>query len=284
MKFPTLCFALALPLGIATPALSADKPLTEEQRIVHVLNRLGFGPRPGDIERVQKLGLKAYIEQQLHPETLKDDAVRTKTAGYEALKLTGLEIAEMERNVQMNNGRLLQLQNQLSQRGATGASQAIQNGVAAAQTGTPPPQRQQAQGMLEVMRNATPEERKQLQEGQMARQKVNEAGSQLVMNKLVRAVESERQLQEVLVDFWSNHFNIDATKVRIMRLVKCGHLAGRSLKQSVETTRPHSIQSFMRKFDAGLGYKREIDQFLDGFEKRLPNILLFDQSLADCFG
>ncbi|WP_394796956.1 DUF1800 domain-containing protein [Armatimonas sp.] len=224
---------LALPLGIAAPALSADKPLTEEQRIVHVLNRLGFGPRPGDIERVQKLGLKTYIAQQLHPETLKDDAVRTKTAGYEALKLTGLEIAEMERNVQMNNGRLLQLQNQLSQRGATGASQAIQNGVAAAQTGTPPPQRQQAQGMLEVMRNVTPEERKQLEEGRMARQKVNDAGSQLVMNKLVRAVESERQLQEVLVDFWSNHFNIDATKVRAAKVV-----------DEEQAIRPHVLGKF----------------------------------------
>ena len=96
MKFPTLCFALALPLGIATPALSADKPLTEEQRIVHVLNRLGFGPRPGDIEHVQKLGLKAYIEQQLHPETLKDDAIDAKTAGFSGLSLSPRTLDRLE--------------------------------------------------------------------------------------------------------------------------------------------------------------------------------------------
>ncbi|WP_309723306.1 DUF1800 family protein, partial [Armatimonas sp.] len=140
---------LALTLGIVAPALPADKPLTEEQRIVHTLNRLGFGPRPGDIEQVKKLGLKTYINQQLHPETLKDTAVSAKTASYAALKLTGLDLAEMERNVQMNNARLIQLQGKLSQRGATSASEALQNGVTAAQTGTPPPPQQQAQGFLE---------------------------------------------------------------------------------------------------------------------------------------
>ena len=55
----------------ATGAQSAPKgqaaaqKLSEEQRIVHVLNRLGFGVRPGDVERVRKIGLEAYIEQQL---------------------------------------------------------------------------------------------------------------------------------------------------------------------------------------------------------------------------
>ena len=217
---------LALMLGIAAPALSADKPLTEEQRIVHTLNRLGFGPRPGDIQQVKKLGLKAYISQQLHPEQLKDEAVARKTAGYEALKLTGSDLAEMERNVQMNNARLIQLQSKVAQRSM-------------AQTDTPPPQQQQAQGFLEVMRNATPDERKQLQEGQMARQKVNEAGSQLVMNKLVRAVESEKQLQEVLVDFWSNHFNIDATKVRAAKVI-----------DEEQAIRPHVLGKFKELLSA----------------------------------
>src|SRR5687767_4216194 len=38
--------------------------LSEDQRIVHVLNRLGFGARPGDVERVKALGLDKYIEQR----------------------------------------------------------------------------------------------------------------------------------------------------------------------------------------------------------------------------
>jgi hypothetical protein len=53
------------------PALSRGdemRPaLTEDQKIVHAVNRLGFGPRPGDIERVMQIGLDNWIRQQLHP-------------------------------------------------------------------------------------------------------------------------------------------------------------------------------------------------------------------------
>ena len=58
------------------PARAGDAPttLSEQQRIVHVLNRLGFGARPGDIARIQKMGLDAYIDQQLHPERIDDSA------------------------------------------------------------------------------------------------------------------------------------------------------------------------------------------------------------------
>ncbi len=46
----------------------------DDRAIAHVLNRLGFGPAPGDIERVRGIGLAAYIEQQLHPERIADEA------------------------------------------------------------------------------------------------------------------------------------------------------------------------------------------------------------------
>src|SRR5689334_16676225 len=46
--------------------------LTEDQAILHALNRLGFGPRPGDVERVRRMGLENWIEQQLHPESIND--------------------------------------------------------------------------------------------------------------------------------------------------------------------------------------------------------------------
>ena len=56
--------------------LSAEEatPLTEQQKIVHVLNRLGFGPRPGDVERLRAIGLPAYVDEQLHPNDA-DDAL-----------------------------------------------------------------------------------------------------------------------------------------------------------------------------------------------------------------
>src|ERR1700687_2878477 len=46
------------PLSVTLPASS----LTEDQRIIHMLNRLGYGPRPGDLERVKRIGLAAYVE------------------------------------------------------------------------------------------------------------------------------------------------------------------------------------------------------------------------------
>ena len=51
---------------------SKNRGLSEEQRIVHVLNRLGFGARPADVERVKALGLENYINRQLNPEKITD--------------------------------------------------------------------------------------------------------------------------------------------------------------------------------------------------------------------
>ena len=56
----------AAPLASGVPAHPADKT------IVHVLNRLGFGPAPGDVDRIRRMGLDKYIDQQLRPETLID--------------------------------------------------------------------------------------------------------------------------------------------------------------------------------------------------------------------
>ena len=51
------------------------------RRVAQMLNRLTYGPRPGDVERVRALGVAAYLERQLHPETIDDSTVeRTLTA------------------------------------------------------------------------------------------------------------------------------------------------------------------------------------------------------------
>jgi uncharacterized protein (DUF1800 family) len=60
-------------------------PLTEDERALHALDRLGFGPRPGDVARVREMGVAAYVEQQLHPERLPLDAVRAALAPYDAV-------------------------------------------------------------------------------------------------------------------------------------------------------------------------------------------------------
>src|SRR4029453_17111715 len=60
-------------------------PLSEEQRVLHALNRLGYGPRPGDVDRVRRMGLSAYIEQQLTPTRIADPAVEQALSSYPVL-------------------------------------------------------------------------------------------------------------------------------------------------------------------------------------------------------
>ena len=60
-------------------------PLSEAQRVLHALNRLGYGPRPGDVERVRRTGLAGYIEQQLSPSRIADPAVDQALTGYPVL-------------------------------------------------------------------------------------------------------------------------------------------------------------------------------------------------------
>ena len=59
--------------------------LTEDQAILHALNRLGYGPRPGDVERIRQTGLEKWIDQQLHPESIDDLALERRLAKYPTL-------------------------------------------------------------------------------------------------------------------------------------------------------------------------------------------------------
>ena len=70
----------------------SPKPLTEDQKILHVLNRLGFGARPGDIERVKAMGLQKYIDQQLNPSSIDDAATEAKVKNLDVFNLSTSEI------------------------------------------------------------------------------------------------------------------------------------------------------------------------------------------------
>jgi hypothetical protein len=87
-----LVMAIALP-GFVFP-VSAEKKLTEEQKIAHVLNRLGFGARPGDIEKVKAIGLQKYIDQQLSPSTINDTVAEAKVKNLEVFGMTTAEVFE----------------------------------------------------------------------------------------------------------------------------------------------------------------------------------------------
>src|SRR5215217_3111787 len=86
--------ALLLLVLLTQPIVFSQKhrSLTEEQRLIHVLNRLGFGARPGDVERVKAMGLDNYIKQQLTPEEISDSAVENKIAELTTLNMTTAEL------------------------------------------------------------------------------------------------------------------------------------------------------------------------------------------------
>ncbi|HEY7514932.1 MAG TPA: DUF1800 family protein, partial [Vicinamibacteria bacterium] len=85
-----LATALAVPHpGFAAPALPGD-----EATIVHVLNRLAYGPRPGDMERVRAMGLSKWIERQLEPARIEDPRVAPKLAALETVSLSTRRLLE----------------------------------------------------------------------------------------------------------------------------------------------------------------------------------------------
>src|SRR6201981_1741689 len=88
--------ALILLILLTQPIVFAQKQraLTEDQRILHVLNRLGFGARPGDVERVKAMGLETYINQQLNPEKIADTIAEKKVKDLEGLNMTTAELYE----------------------------------------------------------------------------------------------------------------------------------------------------------------------------------------------
>ena len=113
----------------------------ERARAEHALNRLAFGARPGDVERVMRIGVDRWIEQQLHPERIDDR--------------TFAEIRDPK---------------------------------------------------LPERRQRNDEEKRTL------RREARQSIQQLSAQRILRAAESERQLNEVMVDFWMNHFNVFAAK------------------------------------------------------------------------
>jgi uncharacterized protein (DUF1800 family) len=86
-------FACAVPL-LAKKKDTPVSSLGEQKRAVHALNRLTFGPRPGDVQRVMAIGVDAWIEQQLHPSKIDDAALESRLAPFRTLRMSPREVAE----------------------------------------------------------------------------------------------------------------------------------------------------------------------------------------------
>ena len=180
---------IALPLISSAHAgrarrAAAPPPLTEEQKILHLLNRAGFGPRPGDVERVRQMGLNQYLEQQLHPEDLSDDLLTRPLLALNTLQMAGPEIVQTFMPPPRPSPTPAPALAKVMEPGRM--VDAASEAAPAQPTPRPaptPPQRNPQQAVIELQQA-----------------------------KLLRAVFSERQLQEVMVDFWFNHFNVFAGK------------------------------------------------------------------------
>ena len=92
---------VCLSLACAAPQLlakrkdkTADPGSNEQKRAVQALNRLTFGPRPGDVQQVMAMGVDRWIDLQLHPEKIPDNAMEARLAPFRTLRMSSKEIVE----------------------------------------------------------------------------------------------------------------------------------------------------------------------------------------------
>ena len=264
-----------------------DQKLPIDKQIVHVLNRMTFGPRPGDVEWVRRMGIEKWIDLQLHPDRIVESPdLEAKVQSLQTLQLTTWQIldkypavpaalsAKTKSQVALQSlppMTLARLNNcAVDERVTLLASFSAEQRhliLAAASPqlldGLPDDLRQEAKDakqaeqdarqkenrrlmpplnellspeQMRTVNNGTPEAKRALidsfsgekreqllrslppnslqplpdlqREALALRQPQQFVNSELIENKLDRAIYSNRQLEEVLVDFWMNHFNV----------------------------------------------------------------------------
>ena len=240
--------AICLFTGISVYAAALFRqPISKDQKIEHALNRLTFGPRPGDLQHVQTLGIKKWIDLQLHPARIPENPIlATKLRPLDTLNMSTAKMLQNYPSPQqvkeMVAGKLpfpddpdkrmmvdrlaARLQGKTDQ--DTGpahpelASLLAPEQIRVLRTGAP-------QLKLDLFNSLSQDRQDQLLEsmGQDMRmhlfaaaptglrrriQSTNGPQSMVAQDlmeaKLLRAVYSNRQLEEVLADFWYNHFNV----------------------------------------------------------------------------
>jgi uncharacterized protein (DUF1800 family) len=269
-----LALALALP-GAASPQAAPAKqgkapgkaggkapakapapllPLTDEERALHALNRLTFGPRPGDVEKVMAMGVDKWIEQQLSPGDIENSALDARLAPSRALRMTSRELVDtfpydgiiravsdgkkpwpknplvkLVYSVQVARVREEKQKQDALKPGAPAPAPsakspqdeareiadrilALPKGQRMAALEQVPPEKlinfpNQVRGDQRDKFNAefTPEERETFY---ALNNPTGVIVGELQQAKVWRAVLSERQLEEVMTDFWINHFNV----------------------------------------------------------------------------
>src|ERR1700722_19059039 len=317
-----LCGAL-----LAVPATAKGKPrkppddaklfqkkLSKDDQILHALDRLAFGPRPGDVERVKKIGLKKWIDQQLHPERLAENPVlEAQLQVLESLRMTPLEALQHYPSQQtiraIANGKQ-KMPDDLLLRASIERLITRYKVKQAEAAGLDPAPAPDANAELEpvraldevlspaelaTVRGNNGEKKRELLES-MPPERIEDMliamnqgertklfgpapspirreimllnGPQQVVaydlldSKMLRAVESTRQLAEELDDFWFNHFNVYYDKGSDRFLIP---------QYEREAIRPHVLGQFRDLLEATAKSPAML-YFLDNFESVRPDI------------
>ena len=253
--------------ALKAPKAEAAKPalLTERQRVLHALNRLTFGPKPGEVDVVLAKGLDSWIEDQLHPESIDDSVLNGHLGPFITTRLNPKQLAlsfpsdavirqvmtgkrpmpeepELKLVYSVNVARLQQQDNKQAQSKPVAAAGTAADGSGGTSSPAGPSlAEEQARTIadrllalpkgqrLAALEETPPEQLVNLpnllradqrdrlvadfspQEREIFRAFANPAGvvtSELQQAKVLRAIYSERQLLEVMTDFWINHFNV----------------------------------------------------------------------------
>jgi len=238
-----------------------QKKLNKDEQVLHALDRLTFGPRPGDVERVKKMGLKKWIDQQLHPDSIKENPdLEAKLQPLESLSMTPMEtvqhypppqliraIAQGRQQIPNEDPVLRASVERLVARYKVNRAknEGDKNSPAPDPNAEMEPVKPLDQVLepeeIQVVRTGSPDKKRELlaslptekledmlialprpQRQQLfnfaptdVRRKIlllnapqQVVAYDLLESKLLRAIESNRQLAEELDDFWFNHFNV----------------------------------------------------------------------------
>jgi uncharacterized protein (DUF1800 family) len=322
---PILCgVLLALPAAASgktpKPANEAklqaklfQKKLSKNDQILHALDRLTFGPRPGDVERVKKIGLKKWIFEQLHPDRMDENPVlEAQLQALESLRMTPLEALQHYPSQQMiraiANGKQPMPDDLLLRASVERLVTRYKVKLAQAAGLAAPPSDPNADlepvrvldevltpAELEIVRGSNAEKKRELLES-MQKDRVEDmliamnqrerlkifppapspirreimllnspqqvVAYDLLDSKMLRAVESTRQLGEELDDFWFNHFNVFYEKGADRFLLP---------QYEREAIRPHVLGPFRDLLEATAKSPAMLF-FLDNFESVRPDL------------
>jgi uncharacterized protein (DUF1800 family) len=186
--------------------------LTEDEAIMHAMNRLAYGPRPGDVEYVRKLGLEKWIDQQLQPNSLDDSALDSRLQRYPTVGMSSKELLEKFPNADQGAKKLGITKEQYEEKQKAKQQDALAQVIETGNQNLDKAQQQLAklQGPNRIL-------------------------AELSMAKVDRAIYSNRQLEAVMEDFWFNHFNVFANKGDDKWLVT---------SYVRDTIRPHTLGKF----------------------------------------